>query len=252
MKTRRSLPQTMLVFLFIALLAACASEEEEGIAEDLDPPDHLHDTAWLVTGYQNSDGKLVDVLGCTEITANFSQETIDGGTNYGFTGCNVYQGDYSVSPENNVWPGINLELTTQNTCSDEIMKQGQEFITALVNSRQWQIDGLEMVFTKTENDAETESEEDVVLVAFDYTGEAEEFASEEEFVVPEDGTEFTYTFDEDEEEWIAGYADMPADSDEEFFDLKYEWTELPVNLEGFGIYIQGDNHSDDLFMFLKR
>ena len=252
MKASRSLLPIMLIFLFIALLAACASDGEEETAEELEALDHLHDTAWLVTSYQNSEGELVDVLEGTEITANFSQETIDGGTTYGFTGCNDYHADYSVSPENNVWPGINLELTTQNTCSEEIMKQGQEFITAFVNSRQWQIDGLEMVFTKTEYDAETESELDVVLVAFDYTGEAEEFASEEEFVVPDDGLEFTYTFDEDDEEWITGFADLPADSDEEFYDLESEWTELPDNLGGYGIYMQGDNHSDDLFMFMKR
>ncbi len=250
---RSSWLQLILAFLFVALLAACGGETEEEAAGDLEPPEHLHDTAWLVTAYQNSEGELVDVLEGTEITANFSQETIDGGTTYGFTGCNDYQGDYSVSPENNVWPGIDLTLTTQNTCSDEIMEQGQAFISAFINSRQWQLNGLEMVFTKTEYDAETESNVDVTTVAFDYTGEAEEFSrEEEEFVIPEDGLEFTYTFDDDDEEWITGFADLPVDSDEAFYQLDSEWTELPDNLGGFGIYMQGDNHSDDLFMFLKR
>jgi heat shock protein HslJ len=253
MKARKSLLKIMLIFLFIALFAACGGETEEETAEDLEPPDHLHDTAWLVTAYQDSSGELVDVLDGTEITASFSQERADGGTTYGFTGCNDYQGDYSVSPENNVWPGINLTLTTQNTCSDEIMEQGQAFISAFINSRQWQIDGLEMIFTKSEYDAETESNVDVTTVSFDYTGEAEAFSrEEEEFVIPEDGLEFTYTFEDDDEGWITGFADLPADSDEEFYDLESEWTELPENLGGYGIYIQGDNHSDDLFMFLKR
>ena len=195
---------------------------------------------------------MVDVLDGTDITASFSQESVDGGTTYGFTGCNDYQGDYNVSPENNVWSGINLTLTTSNTCSAEIMKQGQEFITAFINSRQWQIDGLEMVFTKTQYDAETESEEDVVLVAFDYTGEAEEFTVEEEFVIPEDGLEFTYTFDEDEEGWTTGFADLPAERDDTIYELDSEWRELPDDLDGYGIYMQGHNRSDDLFMFLKR
>ena len=248
-------PWLKLVFvsLFIALLAACGGEGDEEAAEELEPPDHLHDTAWLVTAYQDSDGELVEVLEGTEITASFSQERADGGTTYGFTGCNDYHGDYNTSPENNIWPGINLELDTQNTCSDEIMEQGQAFITAFINSRQWQIDGLEMIFTKTEYDAETESNVDVTTVAFDYTGEAEAFSrEEEEFVIPEDGLEFTYTFEDDDEGWITGFADLPADYDESIYELDSEWTELPDDLDGYGIYMQGHNRSDDLFMFLKR
>jgi heat shock protein HslJ len=253
MKARKSLQKIMLIFLFIALFAACGGETEEETAEDLEPPDHLHDTAWLVTAYQNSEGELVDVLDGTEITASFSQERADGGTTYGFTGCNDYHGDYNTSPENNVWPGINLDLDTQNTCSDEIMEQGQAFITAFINSRQWQIDGLEMIFTKTEYDAETESNVDVTTVAFEYTGEAEAFSREEEaFVIPEDGLEFTYTFDDDDEDWITGFADLPADYDPAIYELDSEWTELPDDLSGHGIYMQGHNRSDDLFMFLKH
>jgi hypothetical protein len=87
------------------------------------PPEHLHDSAWLVTGYENRVGELINVLDGTEITASFSQEKIDGGTVYGFTGCNAYERDYNTSPENKVWPGIDLELISQNTCSDEIMEQ---------------------------------------------------------------------------------------------------------------------------------
>ncbi len=122
--------------------------------------------------------ELVNVLAGTEITANFSQEQVDGGTVYGFASCNDYQGHYSVSPENNVWPGIDLFLTTQNTCSGEIMEQEQEFITAFVFSRQWQIGELEMILTKTEYDAESEANQDVILVTYDYTGEAEALEKE--------------------------------------------------------------------------
>ncbi|UCC53568.1 MAG: hypothetical protein JSV68_06265, partial [Anaerolineaceae bacterium] len=125
-------------------------------------------------------------------------------------------------------------------------------ITALIFSRQWQIDGLEMIFTKTEYDEETESNQDVILVAFNYTGEAEEFVAEEEFVVPEDGLEFTYAFEDDEEGWIAGFADLPVDYDQDLYELETEWRELPDNLDGSGIYMQGHNRSDDLFMYIKR
>jgi len=242
----------LLILFVILLLAACSGVVEEP-AETLDPPDHLHDIAWLVTAYDNGAGELVDVLQDTVITANFSQERADGGTVYGFTSCNDYHGTYNTSPENNVWPGIDLVLTTRNTCSDEVMEQEQAFIMAFINSRQWQIDGLEMIFTKTGYDAETDSNHDVILVTFDYTGEAVEFVADtEEFVFPEDGLEFTYTFDDDEEGWIAGFADLPVDYDPTIYELDNEWRELPDDLGGNGIYMQGHNRSDDLFMFLKR
>jgi len=245
-------PKVFILLLVLIFLAACNGASEGEAIEELVSPDHLHDTAWLVTAYENSEGELVDVLDGTEITASFSQEKVDGGTVYGFTGCNDYYGDYNVSGEANVWAGIDLVLTTQNTCSDEIVEQEQAFITAFIFSRQWQIDGLEMIFTKTEYDAETESEQDVVLVTFDYTGEAQEFSRDEEFVVPDDGLEITYTFENDEEGWIIGFADLPADYDPDIYELDSEWRELPNDLDGYGIYMQGHNRSDDLFMFLKR
>ena len=92
--SRVPLLRLALFLLFIALLAACGGGAGEEV-EELEPPDHLHDTAWLVTAYQDSDGELVDVLEGTEITASFSQERADGGTTYGFTGCNDYHGDYN-------------------------------------------------------------------------------------------------------------------------------------------------------------
>jgi heat shock protein HslJ len=240
----------VLLILSLALLAACRETSEEGAEEALQPPDHLHGSAWLVTAYEDRDGELVDVLEGTEITANFSQEQAEGGTVYGFTGCNDYVGDFSVSGDN-VWPGIDLVLTTENTCTDPagIMEQEEDFIRAFIYSRKWQIDELEMLFTKTS----LETEDDEVLVTFSYTGEAEEYTREEEkLVVPSDGIEFTYPFEEDEEEWVAGFADVPADYDEDIYELDSEWRELPDDLEGHGVYMQGHNRSDDLFMFLKR
>jgi heat shock protein HslJ len=232
------------MILFAIILAACSVTLEEE-AEELEPPQAIHGTSWLVTAYEDRTGNLVDVLDGTEITANFSQEKVDGGTVYGFTSCNDYVGDYSVSGAN-VWAGIDLVLTTQNTCTEPagIMEQEEDFIRAFVFSRKWEIDELEMLFTETD--------EDVILVTFNYTGEAEEFAREEEFVVPTDGIEFTYTFDDGDEGWIADFADLPADYDPDFYELDSEWRELPDDLGGHGMYMQGHNRSDDLFMFLKR
>jgi hypothetical protein len=64
--------------------------------------------------------------------------------------------------------------------------------------------------------------------------------------------EFTCHFDNDAEGWITGFADLPADYEEELYQLDSGHRKLPSGLEGSGIFIQGHNRSDDLFMFLKR
>jgi hypothetical protein len=63
--------------------------------------------------------------------------------------------------------------------------------------------------------------------------------------------QFTYTFNEDQEDWITGFADLPADYDPVIYELDSGWSELPSDLEGNTIYLSGHNRSDDLFMFLK-
>ncbi|HEX7026456.1 MAG TPA: hypothetical protein VF268_04395, partial [Gammaproteobacteria bacterium] len=41
--------------------------------------------------------------------------------------------------------------------------------------------------------------------------------------------------------------------EEDFYQLEAEWRALPAPLDDMnGIYISGNNHSDDLFMFIKR
>ncbi|MXZ87213.1 MAG: hypothetical protein F4Z02_16380 [Acidimicrobiia bacterium] len=45
---------------------------------------------------------------------------------------------------------------------------------------------------------------------------------------------------------------MPVDYDPAIYELDSEHRALPDGLEGSGIYIQGHNRSDDLFMYLKR
>jgi hypothetical protein len=54
--------------------------------------------------------------------------------------------------------------------------------------------------------------------------------------------------------WEAGFADYPPATDNGSYQLKGEIRSLPPELgvNGTGFYIQGNNHSDDLFMFLKR
>lgn len=54
-------------------------------------------------------------------------------------------------------------------------------------------------------------------------------------------------------EWIADFADYPV-GEESFYELNWGWGALPSSSteEHQGVYISGNNHSDDLFMFVKK
>ena len=65
-------------------------------------------------------------------------------------------------------------------------------------------------------------------------------------------SEFTFDFETDAQGWTVGFADLPVDYDQSIYELAHEHRPLPDGLEGGGIYIQGHNRSDDLFIFLKR
>ena len=67
-----------------------------------------------------------------------------------------------------------------------------------------------------------------------------------------ESTEFTFSFEDDDQGWLTGFADLPADFDESIYELDSGHRPLPAGLEGSGMYLQGHNRSDDLFMFLKR
>jgi hypothetical protein len=65
----------------------------------------------------------------------------------------------------------------------------------------------------------------------------------------------TYDFGQGDQGWQAGFANYPVDADSEpdFYKLDAGVRPLPTELgTGTGFMIQGDNHSAELFMFLKR
>lgn len=67
---------------------------------------------------------------------------------------------------------------------------------------------------------------------------------------------FTYTFYEDLEGWTADFADYPP-MNEEIFNLDWQRKQIPENInqppeDAYGLFITGDNRSDDLFMFIKK
>lgn len=68
---------------------------------------------------------------------------------------------------------------------------------------------------------------------------------------------FSYSFETDNEGWVVDYADYPvlsvADS-VSFYELIHGHALLPAYIvpNQYGIKVRGNNHSDDLFMFIKR
>jgi len=64
----------------------------------------------------------------------------------------------------------------------------------------------------------------------------------------------SFDFSQSEEDWKADFVDLPLnDEDSNFYELKYAYTNLPANLvTQKAIMLSGNNHSDDLFMFIKR
>ncbi len=67
-----------------------------------------------------------------------------------------------------------------------------------------------------------------------------------------DRVEFDFSFETDIDGWVVAFADLPEDYDQSIYELDGGYRALPDGLDGAGIYVQGHNRSDDLFMYLKR
>jgi hypothetical protein len=64
---------------------------------------------------------------------------------------------------------------------------------------------------------------------------------------------FTYDFSTGYDGWMGDFADYPV-TDSVFYQLEFTRTALPnpLNTSNYALKITGNNHSDDLFMFIKR
>lgn len=64
---------------------------------------------------------------------------------------------------------------------------------------------------------------------------------------------FDFNFTDSHQGWIGDFADYPI-GEEEFYELSWGWTNLPLPLEENkkGMVLSGNNHSDDLMMFIKK
>jgi len=67
---------------------------------------------------------------------------------------------------------------------------------------------------------------------------------------------FTSSFDfsQSQDDWIGDFTGLPSnDFDSTLYELKFEYTDLPSSLGARkSIMMSGNNHSHDLFMFMKR
>lgn len=72
-----------------------------------------------------------------------------------------------------------------------------------------------------------------------------------------DGQSFSYvfTFATSSEEWREGFADYPPGRTmDNFYELSFAYSQLPSYLDNnmFGLFLSGNNHNNDLFMYVKR
>lgn len=67
------------------------------------------------------------------------------------------------------------------------------------------------------------------------------------------GTSLTYEYnlDTSAQGWVSGFADFEQGQDT-YYELTSSWRALPVPFTVRGIYMSGNNHSTDLWMYVKR
>lgn len=71
------------------------------------------------------------------------------------------------------------------------------------------------------------------------------------FLISADASDFSVGL----EGWTGDFADYPTGADDSaFYELRFEYSSLPSNLGSSqkAILLSGNNHSDDLFMFIKK
>lgn len=65
--------------------------------------------------------------------------------------------------------------------------------------------------------------------------------------------EISFTFDGDEKGWVGGFADLPLDYQQQGYNVSFSYARIPVQGdENNGLFLTGNNHSDDLFMYIAR
>ena len=64
---------------------------------------------------------------------------------------------------------------------------------------------------------------------------------------------YEFSFSTNGQGWEGDFCDYPV-GEEAFFELAWGWENLPTTIDALdkGLFLSGNNHSDDLFMFVKR
>jgi hypothetical protein len=67
-------------------------------------------------------------------------------------------------------------------------------------------------------------------------------------------TSYSDDFAVSQNDWQADFSDFPVGEDDStFYELKFAYTDRPASVgSGKSIMLSGNNHSDDLFMFMKK
>jgi heat shock protein HslJ len=97
----------------------------------------LSGTSWEVIGYNNGKQAVTSVLAGSTLTADFGKD----GTLSGNSGCNTYNGPYTVS-------GNQIKIgplaTTRMACSEPagVMEQEAQYLAALETAATYQIEGV--------------------------------------------------------------------------------------------------------------
>lgn len=77
--------------------------------------------------------------------------------------------------------------------------------------------------------------------------------NKENNTTPKAPREINFSFDKDKDGWVGGFVDLPVGYDQSIYELDFSHKDIPIsNKTDKGLFLQGQNRSDDLFMFISR
>lgn len=168
---------------------------------------------------------------------------VDGQTGIGLTPI-VMASDFEDTDEDDTHSQTQWQISVSPDFSDFVMDE-----TTAVHLTQFDMPDNTLIEGKTYY---------IRVRYFDATGDASPWSNAIMFITEKETGDMTFSFDfyTGAQGWTGGFADYPVD-DNDFYELGWNRQPLPESLRSdfsneYGIYITGNNHSDDLFMFIKK